>query len=90
MLTIINTVKLEKANKLRGGFMMPLTLANTGEENIIKKVGGKPEVRKFLENLGFVAGGTVTVVSETGGNVIVNVKDSRVAVSKEMACKIMV
>ncbi|MDD6280044.1 MAG: ferrous iron transport protein A [Huintestinicola sp.] len=70
--------------------MMPLTLANTGEENIIKKVGGKPEVRKFLENLGFVAGGTVTVVSETGGNVIVNVKDSRVAVSKEMACKIMV
>lgn len=90
MLTIINAVKLEITNKLRGGFMMPLTLANTGEENIIKKVGGKPEVRKFLENLGFVAGGTVTVVSETGGNVIVNVKDSRVAVSKEMACKIMV
>lgn len=69
---------------------MPLTLANTGEENIIKKVGGNPDTRKFLENLGFVAGGTVTVVSEISGNVIVNVKDSRVAVSKEMACKIMV
>ncbi len=70
--------------------MMPLTLANTGEENIIKKVGGNPDTRKFLENLGFVAGSAVTVVSEIGGNVIVNVKDSRVAVSKEMACKIMV
>lgn len=70
--------------------MMPLTLANTGEENIIKKVGGNPDTRKFLENLGFVAGGTVTVVSEISGNVIVNVKDSRVAVSKEMAQKIMV
>ena len=70
--------------------MMPLTLANTGEENIIKKIGGNPETRKFLEKLGFVAGSAVTVVSEIGGNVIVNVKDSRVAVSKEMAQKIMV
>ena len=70
--------------------MMPLTLANTGEENIIKKVGGNPDTRKFLENLGFVAGSAVTVISEIGGNVIVNVKDSKVAVSKEMACKIMV
>ena len=70
--------------------MMPLTLANIGEENMIKKVGGKPETRKFLENLGFVAGGSVTVIAEIGGNVIVNVKDSRVAVSKEMASKIMV
>lgn len=70
--------------------MMPLKLANTGEENIIKKVGGNPDTKKFLENLGFVAGGAVTVISEIGGNVIVNVKDSRVAVSKEMACKIMV
>ena len=74
----------------RSDAMMPLTLVNTGEENIIKKVGGNPETRKFLENLGFVAGGTVTVINEIGGNVIVNVKDSRVAVSKEMACKIMV
>ena len=70
--------------------MMPLTLANTGEENIIKKVGGNSNTKKFLENLGFVIGTTVTVVSEIGGNVIVNVKDSRVAVSREMACKIMV
>ncbi len=69
---------------------MPLTMANTGEENIIKKVGGNPDTRKFLENLGFVAGGTVTVISEISGNVIVNVKNSRVAVSKEMACKIMI
>lgn len=70
--------------------MMPLTLATAGEENIIKKVGGNPETRKFLENLGFVAGGTVTIISEISGNVIVNVKESRVAVSKEMASKIMV
>ncbi len=70
--------------------MMPLTMANTGEEIIIRKVGGNPDTRKFLENLGFVAGSAVTVISEIGGNVIVNVKDSRVAVSKEMACKIMI
>ncbi|WP_178724939.1 FeoA domain-containing protein [Huintestinicola sp.] len=70
--------------------MMPLTLAVPGEENMIKKVGGSPETRKFLESLGFVAGGIVTVVSEIGGNVIVNVKESRVAVSKEMASKILV
>lgn len=69
---------------------MPLTLAKTGEENIIKNVGGSADTRGFLENLGFVAGGCVTVISEISGNVIVNVKDSRVAVSKEMACKIMV
>lgn len=69
---------------------MPLTFANIGEENMIKKVGGNPETRKFLETLGFVAGGTVTVVNQIGGNVIVNVKESRVAVSKEMASKIMV
>ena len=69
---------------------MPLGLANTGEENMIRKIGGNPETRKFLENLGFVVGGTVTVISENGGNVIVNVKGSRVAVSKEMANKIMV
>lgn len=70
--------------------MMPLILASVGEENMIKKVGGNPETRKFLESLGFVAGGAVTVVSEISGNVIVKVKDSRVAVSKEMAAKIMV
>lgn len=69
---------------------MPLGLANTGEENMIRKIGGNPKTKKFLENLGFVVGGTVTVISENGGNVIVNVKGSRVAVSKEMANKIMV
>lgn len=70
--------------------MMPLTLANIGEENTIKKIGGKPEVKKHLENLGFVAGGSVTVINTLGGNVIVNVKESRIAISKEMAQKIMV
>lgn len=70
--------------------MMPLILANSGEENIIKRVGGSPEVKKHLENLGFVPGGSVTVISALGGNLIVNVKDSRVAISREMAGKIMV
>ncbi len=70
--------------------MMPLTLAEAGEENIIKRIGGKQEVKIHMENLGFVVGGTVTVVNTIGGNVIVNVKDSRVAISKEMAQKIMV
>ena len=70
--------------------MMPLTVAGVGVANTIKKIGGKEETRKFLENLGFVVGGTVTVVSEIGGNMIVNVKDSRVAIGKDMANKIMV
>lgn len=70
--------------------MMPLTFANVGEENMIRKIGGNPETKKFLESLGFVPGGLVTIISENGGNVIVNVKDSRVAVSKEMAGKIMI
>ena len=69
---------------------MPLTLASVGEEAIILKVGGSPEVKKHLENLGFVAGGRVTVLSAIGGNVIVNVKEARVAISKEMAQKIMI
>ena len=65
--------------------MMPLTLANVGEESIVRKVSGNPEVRKHLEDLGFVAGGAVTVVSSLGGNIIVKVKESRVAISEEMA-----
>ena len=69
---------------------MPLTMINEGEPTFIKKVGGKEETRRFLENLGFVVGGTVTVVSQMGGNMIVNVKDSRVAIGKDMANKIMV
>lgn len=70
--------------------MMPLSMVRVGEVNIIRKIGGKEETRRFLENLGFVTGGTVTVVSEMGGNMIVNIKDSRVAVGKDMANKIMV
>lgn len=70
--------------------MMPITFATVGEENIIKKIGGKPEVKKHLENLGFVVGGRVTVINAIGGNLVVNVKEARVALSKEMAQKIMV
>ncbi len=70
--------------------MMPLLLANIGEENMIKRVGGSAEVRKHLENLGFVVGGNVTVITTMGGNLIVNVKESRVAISREMAQKIMI
>ena len=69
---------------------MPLSLANVGEDNIIKKVGGNPQLKRHLENLGFVAGGAVRVISTLGGNVIVNVKEARVAISEEMARKIMV
>lgn len=70
--------------------MMPLSMANVGEANIIRKIGGNPEVRAHLENLGFVTGGNVTVISTIGGNLIVNVKESRVAISREMANKIMI
>lgn len=69
---------------------MPLSLVGVGEENTIKKIGGSPEVRQHLENLGFVVGGNVTVVTTLAGNVIVNVKEARVAISQEMANKIMV
>lgn len=70
--------------------MIPLTLARSGEVNVIKRVGGKQEIRAHLENLGFVVGGGVTVINTIGGNLIVNVKDSRVAISREMAQKIMI
>ena len=70
--------------------MMPLTMAKVGEPNTIKRIGGREETKKFLENLGFVAGGGVTVVSEISGNMILNVKDSRVALGKDMANKIMI
>ena len=69
---------------------MPLSLAGAGKENIIKKIGGKQEVKAHLENLGFVVGGAVTVINTVGGNVIVNVKNSRIAISREMAQKIIV
>lgn len=70
--------------------MMPLHLANIGEEYLIRKVGGSPEVKKHLEDLGFVAGGTATLITVLNGNVIVKVKEARVAISEEMARKIMV
>ncbi|MDE7299519.1 MAG: ferrous iron transport protein A [Lachnospiraceae bacterium] len=69
---------------------MPLTLADTGVPNRIKKVGGKEETRRFLENLGFVTGTVVTVISAIGGNMIVNVMDTRVAIGRDMANKIIV
>ena len=68
--------------------MMPLNLASIGEDNIIKRIGGTSEVKKHLENLGFVVGGTVAVISSIGGNIIVNVKEARVEISREMAQKI--
>ena len=70
--------------------MMPLVLAEAGEENIIRKVGGSAEMKQLLEDMGFVVGGSVTVMSVIGGNLIVKVKESRVAISREMAQKIMV
>ena len=70
--------------------MMPLTMAKVGEPNTIKRIGGREETKKFLEKLGFVTGGVVTVVSEISGNMILNVKDSRVALGKDMANKIMI
>ena len=70
--------------------MMPLILANIGEEASIKRVGGKEETRQFLAKLGFVPGSQVTVVTQNNGNVIVHVKESRVAISREMASKIMI
>ena len=70
--------------------MMPLNLAALGEEQLIRKVGGSPEVRKHLEDMGFIAGGAVTVISALNGNLIVKVKESRVALSEELARKIMV
>ena len=68
--------------------MMPLTLMSPGEDAIIQRIGGKPEVRQHLENLGFVVGGNVSVINTIGGNLIVNVKEARVAISREMAQKI--
>ena len=70
--------------------MMPLTFLTPGEQNIIKRVGGTPEMKKHLADLGFVVGGNVSVINSVGGNIIVNVKETRVAISKEMAQKIMV
>ena len=70
--------------------MMPLTLMSPGEDAIIQRIGGKPEVRQHLENLGFVVGGNVSVINKIGGNLNVNDKEARVAITREMAQKIMV
>ncbi|MDR1251510.1 MAG: ferrous iron transport protein A [Treponema sp.] len=70
--------------------MMPLTMARAGESAFIKKISGKAKTRQFLENLGFVPGSHVTVITEISGNMIVNIKESRIAISREMASKIMV
>lgn len=70
--------------------MMPLTFACPGKSYEIRKICGRPDIRKHLENLGFVVGGSVTPVSMVQGNLIVSVKEVRVAISKEMACKIMI
>lgn len=70
--------------------MMPLTFAGPGEEYVVRRIGGNPEVKRHLENLGFVAGTGVSVINTIGGNVIVKVKESRVAISQEMAQKIMI
>ena len=70
--------------------MMPLVMADAGEENIIRRVGGSPEMKKHLEDMGFVAGSAVTVMNTIGGNLIVKIKESRVAISREMASRIMV
>ena len=70
--------------------MMPLVVADLDKEYIIREIGGSPEVKKHLENLGFVVGGTVTVVTSMGGNLIVNVKEARVGISREMAQRIMI
>ena len=70
--------------------MMPITLADVGEDNTVKRIGGKPELRRHLENLGFVVGSSVTVINSIGDNVIVRVKEARVAISAEMAQKIYV
>lgn len=70
--------------------MMPLTLANDGEEAIIRHIGGSPDVKRHLEDLGFVAGENVRIISRIGGNVIVVVKETRLAIDQAMAAKIMV
>ena len=70
--------------------MTPLSFARIGQENSIRKIGGQPDVRQFLENLGFVPGAHVTIINDISGNIIVNVKESRVAISREMAAKIMI
>ena len=90
MLTILTRRELELTNYGKGDTMMPLTVADAGTDYIVKRIGGKPEVKKHLENLGFIVGTGVSVITIIGGNVIVKVKESRVAISREMAQKIKI
>ena len=76
--------------RMGGNRMMPLNYAAPGEESVIRRIGGSPEVKQHLENLGFVAGGSVKVITVLNGSVIVKVKESRVAIDEEMARKIMI
>lgn len=70
--------------------MMPLLFANVDEDNVIKKIGGSVQMKHHLENLGFIPGSSIRVINKSNGNIIVNVKDVRIAISKELAKKIMV
>ena len=70
--------------------MMPLTIADRGVEYTIRKIGGNSEVQQHLADLGFVVGGNVSVINEVSGNLIVNVKESRIAIGKELANRIMI
>ena len=70
--------------------MLPLTMAKVGEQNSVKKIGGQTETKQFLKNLGFVPGSHVVVISELSGNLIISIKETRVAISREMASKIMI
>lgn len=90
---MLTLCKLDLTNLLpysKGVIMMPLTMAKAGELNFIKKIIGKEDIKRFLESLGFVTGSNVTVITKNNGNVIVNVKESRIAISQELANKIMV
>ena len=90
MQTIIGRWLVETNRWRKEAPMMPLLLAEVGESNLIRHIGGTPEVKRHLEDLGFVVGANVTIISRMGGNVIVNVKESRLAIDEKMAQKIMV
>ena len=83
-------IDFRAAHERGGGRMMPLVMADPGEENIIMRVGGSPDMKKHLEDMGFTVGSAVTVMNTISGNLIVKIRESRVAISKEMAGKIMV
>ena len=87
---LANGARIKYLLRKKGSKMMPLNLADIGEENTIKKIGGNPEIKTHLENLGFQVGGTVSIVNMVNGNIIVKVKESRIAIGEDMARKIMI